>query len=208
MLGEEKSVHFQAVEPGSTRLACEVEHEATYKVYKRVARAPSADARTPEGRAYRHIEHLLREDSAGARLNRNKENVIDFPRSQRQESSAIKLTQQKISHVGTLVGIGGRDATAHAMLLNAEGTHWSFIVDRALARRLSGYLYGAPIRLIGEGTRERDERGDWSEKDLKATHFEVLKDVGWNEAIRSVRDLGGGWSEDAMETVAFLREDD
>lgn len=121
---------------------------------------------------------------------------------------ALKLTQQKISHVGTLVGIGGRDATAHAMLLNAEGTHWSFIVDRALARRLSGYLYGAPIRLIGEGTRERDERGDWSEKDLKATHFEVLKDVGWNEAIRSVRDLGGGWSEDAMETVAFLREVD
>ncbi|MBK7542314.1 MAG: hypothetical protein IPI57_11140 [Candidatus Competibacteraceae bacterium] len=89
--------------------------------------------------------------------------LLTFQGLNGKKAARIKLTQQKYLMLAPW-SASAEGATAHAMLLNAEGTYWSFIVDRALARRLSGCLYGAPIRLIGEGTRERDERGDWSEK--------------------------------------------
>ena len=208
LLGEVKSVHFQGMEPGSTQLVCSVEREAAYGVALRIVDAPSADAKTPEGRAYRAIKHLLLEDSAEARLSRNAQNILYFPRVIPQESPSLGPFWQSISHAGVLMGIGGRDATAHAVLQNMEGTHWRFSVDRALAKRLVGYLYGQPIRLIGEGRRFRDEEGVWQERDLRATHFEVLNDAGWLESIRVLREAVGEWPKDAMETLLALREDD
>lgn len=209
LFGEEKSVHFQGMTSGSTQLACVVEREAAYAVAVRIEEAPSASAKTSVGRAYRNIRHLLLEDSAGARLSRNAQNILIFPRVDRNEAGTITLYRQKIARVGTLVGIGGRDATAHATLQNTEGTHWSFAVDRTLAKRLSAYLYSSPLRLIGEGKRTRDEHGEWREEDLKATHFEVLEGrMGWPEMVKALRESTIGWPEDTMETLTALREDD
>jgi leucyl aminopeptidase (aminopeptidase T) len=66
LLGEKHSVHFQSVAPGSTQLACVMKREAAYRVARRVENVASANANTPLGHAYRGIQRLLREDSAGA----------------------------------------------------------------------------------------------------------------------------------------------
>ena len=206
LLGEKHCVHFQGVAPGSTQLACVVEHEAAYRVTRRVENVASANADTPLGRAYRGIRRLLREDSAGAQLSCNARNVLIFPGVQQQASSVVGPFWQSISHAGVLVRIGGRDATAHAVLQNREGTHWSFAVNRALAKRLAGYLYGPPIRMIGRGKRRRDEDGVWQEESLEATHFEVLMDAGWPETLQTLHKAVGAWPEDTMETLMALRD--
>lgn len=208
LLGEKQSVHFQGVESGSTQLICVVEREAAYGVAMRVANAESASMKTPEGRAYRDIKRLLLEDSAGARLHRNAQNILIFPSVQLQGDAVIGPFWQKISHVGVLVKIGGRDATAHAVLQNREGTYWSFSVNRSLAQRLAGYLYGSPIRMIGRGKYRREEDGIWQEESLEATHFEVLEDAGWLETIQTLRAMADAWPEDAMEILMALRDED
>ncbi len=208
LLGESKSVHFQALSTGSTQIACTVEREAAYKVALRIAGVESASQKAPEGRAYRDMKRLLLEDSAGACLRRNGENILIFPAIRMQDNPLIDPFWENIAHVGVLMSVGGRDETAHAVIQNIEGTHWSFAVDHNLAMRLSGYLYGTPIRLIGKGKRSRDETGLWKEENLVATHFEVLENAGWKKSIDALRALPDMWPEDTMEALVALRDED
>ena len=204
LFGEKERVHFSGLEAGSTRLLCAVECEAAFMVRQNVAGAPLGDESSEPTRAYKQINKMLRENSTDAELYRNGAKVLSFPGNQALLLSKLGPFTQDLIKEGMLVRIGGRDASAHATLEDSDGGTWSFEVTRELARQLAAYLFGNPVRLIGQGRCLRDENGEWQYSGLRASRFEPLDAASLAEVVNGIRRHSAGiWRRD-VDMAAFL----
>ncbi len=103
---------------------------------------------------------------------------------------------------GVLVRVGGKDDTVPVHLLDGDKVHICN-ANREVARRLAPHLFGAILRVHGEGRWERDQDGNWNLLRFDIRDFEPLEDVPLGEAVRRLRAVKGSrWqriSESARE---------
>ena len=103
---------------------------------------------------------------------------------------------------GVLIRVGGKDDTVPVHLLDGDKVHICN-ANREVARRLAPSLFGAILRVHGEGRWERDQEGKWNLLRFDIRDFEPLDDVPLGEAVRRLRAVkGSGWqriSEPARE---------
>jgi hypothetical protein len=207
LLGNAKSVHFKRIKSGSVRVVAAVEKEAIPKVRVRVqnARDPSApdDVRNP----YRRIDQMLREDNGVGKLLRGTTNVVLFPGRRGIKSPRMGPFTETASFDGRIVRIGGTDKTAHALLETDGAVIVSAECTRDLARRLAPFLYGAPVRLVGNARWERTEIGEWELKHFTAKDFTELSAEDLATAIGKLRGIQAEWRREAdpVELVRKIR---
>lgn len=199
LLGHTTSVHFSRVESGSTAPVALVQREAAPKVLARVVRAGKPDAANDERAAFREINELARLDNAVATLFRvppsgDKSEVLQFPGRNTPRKSKFGPFKEPAVVVGELVRVGGKDLSAHASLVDAEGKSWSCQIRKDLAQRMAPYLY-CSLRVTGEARWERDEEGVWILLSFKVADFEALPDDDLIEGVRKLRGLrDSDWS--------------
>ncbi len=214
LLGHQSNVHFSAVAPGSTRAIAVVEREAAPKVAGRVAHIGTGAAANDAIAAFNEINKLLRLDNAVGQLRHRPHHgaeavVIQFPGRDSPAPEKFGPFKEAAEVDGELVRIGGRDTSAHATIVDADGTSWSAELPRELAQRIAPYLYKGPVlRVVGEARWEREESGQWKMLGFKMTSFSVLDDVDLNHVTQQLRSLrNSDWSEqsDIDASISRLR---
>lgn len=213
LLGQPERVHFVGVKPGSTCIVHKIEREAAPKVRERLGAVAANDAPDDARKAFKELNKMLRSDNAVADLNRSdgSAKILRFPGREEVVPDEIGPFSQPTELDGTLVRIGGKDATAHAMILTNDGATPTCEVSREMARSLAQYLFGQPIRVRGIGRWFRDSEGQWQLKQLRADAFELLNDRGLSDTVVSLRAIGGNkWKEmdDPLADLRAQREDD
>jgi hypothetical protein len=195
LLGHEASVHFGRINSGSTAPVAMVEREASPKVAARVEHLGSGGGSAEVLAAFNEINALLRSDNAVGQLRRTpwggeKRVLLMFPGRDGPEPRKFGPFTEPASVDGELVRIGGRDKTAHAQLLDAEGKFWTFELGKELASRMAVYLYKGPVlRVSGDAKWERSEEGAWVLCGFKVHDFEVLADESLLESVQKLRSL-------------------
>ncbi len=202
LLGHQASVHFSHLANGSTCAIAKVEREAAPKIAIRVAHASSGAAANDAVAAFNEINKLLRLDNAVGQLKHRpyagvESVVIKFPGREAPIPERFGPIKEAAEVDGELVRIGGRDTSAHATIVDADGTSWSAELSRELAQRIAPYLYKGPVlRVNGEARWEREESGQWKLLGFKMNDFSVLEDVDLNHITQKLRALrDSGWAE-------------
>lgn len=210
LLGEEDLVRFDSVTEGSTDVHAYALPMAAPKVRDRLAAA--RDGTLPDARrVVNKIDAMLREDNASGALTEapHKGVIIRFPGAHAKLAELPTIAEPG-SLQGVLVRVGGRDATAHALLRDGEQIY-SCIVSHELARRLGKHLLGPVVRLHGRGRWLRDRDGLWELVDFRAVDFDVPDNASLEEAAKKLQSAGGfGYREAgaAWNTLREWREED
>lgn len=189
LLGERSRVHFEKLNPGSTVLAVNIQPEARARTKQRILEARTADTEDTTHKPFKRLNQLLRDDNADGAITANGAEVIHFPGYREILPAVIGPFNKHTEIDGVLVRIGGRDKTAHAQIQDAEGGVWNCEVNHDMARRLAQYLFGAPVRLSGEGRWLRNEQAEWELKRFKATDFKSLGERSLQASIGAIRSL-------------------
>lgn len=204
MLGEERSVHFRRLERGSTVLVQRVEREAVPKVRERLASVRRQDAPPEAAKACAMLNRLLKEDNGVGTLKEGRGVVLRFPGRELVEERYPTIRQPGTLD-GTVVSVGGADATVHVRLL-VEGKQVSgcFTTNRMLAKDLA-QRFDEPVRLTGIGSWIRDADGKWALTSFKIDGFEALKPVSLSEALDDLRALRLRFDEGAYDELTVIR---
>lgn len=206
VLGEETHVHFKSVTKGSAKLGMLVDQPAVQRVRGHVNEANSGQGKRSE--RCRLINDMLRKDNSCATLKRGRDNVISFLGRKANIFPLLGPFTQQISRDGQLVRIGGKDKSAHASLLDAEGAIHNFEVKRELARELAPHLFAGALRLHGTGRFTRSESGEWTSTSLRADRFEELSGETLLETLARLRGLPADtWVDDAINRVRQARDE-
>lgn len=212
LLGEQERVHFVRLRKGSAILEHNVEQPAVQKVRERVTKA-KRPALAPDDirRSMHDLNEMLRKDNAVGDLSRGGAKILLFRGREEQPPERIGPVVEAIQVDGLLVRIGGKDASAHATILNAEGETVSCVVSRQLAMAMGHHLF-APIRVRGQARWERTEEGKWEILSVKAEDFQALQDVGdLQSAVSRLQSIEGSeWSAitDPLSLLSELRGSD
>lgn len=208
LLASQDSVHFQELREGSTVLVSIVEREAAPKVARRLEGLAKGDAGNDESNCFRLLNGLLRDDNAIGKLVRKaprteSATILRFPGREEIRPPKLGPFTEPATVEGELVRIGGRDATAHAQLLDAEGRPWIGEMNRDTAQKLAPYLYKGPIlRVSGDARWERTEEGSWRVISFRIESFEVLADDTLEAAAKRLRAIeGGAWNVEDLDDV-------
>lgn len=206
LLGEPAAVHFRKLTKGSTILNARIDREAVPKVRDRVTRVRAGDAPTEPMKAFATLNRLLRDDDAIGILRDASPRgvVVRFPGREMTQEKFPSVRQQG-SIDGIIVGIRGRDATAH-VILQSEGQQLSGceIRDRVLAKQLAA-KYLEPVRLFGRGRWSRDADGVWQLEDFKVDSFQALDDASLSKALEELRAIPVEWGEDEYNRLTNER---
>lgn len=205
LLGEEGSVHFRRLEPGSTVMVHRIEKEAVPKVRERVAGVRQGDGVREAMRAYKTINKYLSDDNAVAVLQEKKGSaeIIRFPGREEAEEKFAAVRQHG-SIDGIVTRVGGSDATV-PIWLEAEGTLLTgCYATRSIAKDLGAKMF-EPVRLHGRGRWTRDSEGAWSLIDFKIESFEALDDAPLSNAIEAMRAIPSDWAEKGFEELEAIR---
>ena len=200
LLGHEKSVHLERIDPGSTTPVARVEREAVPKVFARIDElrqaANDADGGSPE------INGLLRSDNAIGRLFRRaagsdeKAAILFFPGRESKTPEKFGPFNESGSVDGELLRVGGTDSTDHALVRDPEGRTWSAIVSREMAQRMGSYIH-QEVRLNGEMRWERSSEGEWKLLSFRASDFLALDDQTLVQSVAKLRALrDSDWSSE------------
>lgn len=189
LLGEKDHVHFDNLETGSTVLGVTIQPEARQRTRVRLQEAQTADAESDTYKPWERLNNLLRDDNATGALKSHGAEVLKFPGCREIRPPVIGPFNKHTEIDGILVRIGGRDKTAHALIEDPEGNVQSCDVKRDLARQLAEHLFGAPIRLSGEGRWKRNEQEQWELVRFRVTDFKPLGNDTLADSIAAIRRL-------------------
>lgn len=196
LLGNDSEVHFDRVEEGSVEAVILVDAPAQPKVIKRLEAISRGLADNDAISAFKEIDKRLASDNAvGALKDSNGNNVIEFPGRDRPQSLEYPAFYEPATLEGTLVSLSGTDDTKHAQL--HDGTRTITRIqskDLELLKRLSGYIWGPPIRLIGRGRFQRTADGDWEMKSFHVHDFEPLEAISFEATVARLRSVPNGVS--------------
>lgn len=209
MLGEVERVHFMALEEGSVILCQQVEPQAAEKVRERVAAVQRRTAPDEALKAADKLNALLEKDNTAGGLFEGTAELIPFPGVNRPRPVTYTGIKQAGELDGWLARIGGRDNTAHALLVDGERTY-SCEMTWSIARVMAKHLAGPTLRVFGTGSWNRTEAGVWELKLFRVREFEVLEAAPLPEVIERLRTVpGNGWleMEDPHQALADFRRD-
>ena len=218
ILGEHTSVHFAALNAGSTVVQAVIDKEAIPKVVERINSwkigKPPADLAS----AYKALDRRLFDDNAVGILTAFADDalgaeIIRFPGCERPKAIDYGNIRERGSVEGIPVSIVGRDATKHLQLSDGGKRYTGIYMSEALAIKIvdAKCLFRKVIRVQGTGRWQRDEDEQWQLLDFKAEDFEILDDSTLGDAIRRLRAIRGSeWTEteDPIRELQQLRGDD
>ncbi len=209
LLGEKDHVHFERVQEGSAVLAQHVDEVALPGVRQRLEAVGRADAPDDVRKADQELNARLAKDNARASLRQpDGETIVSFPGIDRPAGHTWGPLREHGVLDGVLIRVGGKGDTVPVHLQDSDRTHICQ-ASREMARSLAPHLFGATIRVHGEGrwTRTADER--WRLLDFEIHGFQPLDDAPLGDVVQRLRGVkGSGWSriaEPARE-LQLLRE--
>ena len=194
LLGETERVHFLRLEPGSTVLVQVVEPEAAPVVRDRIHAVAGNEATDDAIKAFDALNQRLAQDNAtGSLCEGGNDEVIRFPGCEQSRPLTFGAFNQPGLLDGVLIRIGGRDDTVPVHVRDGDTIHMCN-ATREMARRLANHLYGATLRVYGNGRWERNADGLWLLKRFNITGFEELDDAPLGEVVERLRVVeGSGW---------------
>ena len=204
-LGETPFVHFERLVPGSTGLAHRVENEAIPKVLARTSAIRTGVAETIVLDEFRKINTMLREDNASAAYQKEgyKRNVLTFPGITETLPKNL-IVRQRSFLIGTLVRVGGTDATIHATLQTDDKRTIRCVTSKLIGKRLASHLFD-PVKLFGLGKWCRGPYGQWEVMDFKIESFEEIDDAPLSKIIADLRAIPSDWADNTLRDLELLR---
>lgn len=204
MLGEPKAVHFVRLETSSTVVVHQVEREAVPKVRERAQAVARRQGSRDAMRAYRNINHLLRQDNgAGVLEAPTGAEIIRFPGIQQVERYGTVTQQCAVD--GEVVRVGGTRDRVPITLRSEEEIIADCYTSRATAKRLAAHLF-EPVRLFGSGRFAREDEGSWKLEYFSFEHFVRLTDEPLSSVIEALRAIPGGeWGDNALDELRLIR---
>jgi hypothetical protein len=209
MLGERQSVHFSHLESGSTLPVVKVEWEAIPKVRKR-----ANDVRNNEGpeearKAKASIERRLIADNASAELlEPSGARLLYFPGRKKQVEPEYGPVNQPGTLDGIPIVIGGEADPVPVHIQDRDVIHICR-ATRSLAKRLTPYMFTAPVRVHGVGRWFRDMTGAWTMRHFTIEGFTELKAESIADAARRLQQISAQWKTlpDPVGDLISLRSD-
>jgi len=209
LLGSTERVHFSKITKGSARPEFNVEEVVAFEVEERIKAAH--DGTSTDGmRLRKEINRMLREDNCVGFLRvHGGERVLDFP-GRKTPISQEMLVHEAGELEGTVIRVGGKDASVPVQLVDADGTYYRCQTNRELAKQLAQQLFGGTIRVTGKGKWRRSEEGVWSLEDFTINAYDKLASddlAGFVSDMRAVP--GSAWNdmENPQEELKRIRGD-
>jgi hypothetical protein len=211
LIGHAEHTHFIGVEEGSAKLVHTVDEEDAEGVRGRLSDVAAGTGPKDALAARAKLDDLLAEDQAvGELCERGGAVILPFPGRLREKPLTFPAFRQDGAIEGQVVSIGGKDASAHAILQDGDITLTGLTMKRGLARDLAQYLYGPKVRLTGNGRWERHPDGAWKLLEFRVEGFKTLDEKPLAEVLQELRRLpGNGLMKDsAYRDVINLSSDD
>jgi hypothetical protein len=203
ILGEQHSVHFDRLEPGSTTAVARIENEALPSVIKRTQSVRMNEGPADAMRAKRNVEKRLVEHNAnGAELLDHEGARILHFRGRGTAQEIYGPVRQQGELIGGVVMIGGINDPVPVHLLDGERVH---VCEAKLdvAKRLRPLLFETPIRASGYGVYYRNNQGEWERSLFRIADFERLDPASFTSVIEQMRHVKAEWLElpDPLSTI-------
>lgn len=206
ILGEEHSVHFIKVAPGSTQLVHKIDREAVPKIKESIVAVSKGEGTMVAMRAFRQINKMLREDNGTAVLAKGKAKILRFP-GKEEEKLKFSSIQQQGEMDGEVIRVGGSKEIV-PILIDVEGREISGChAKRAVAKELGKYLF-EPVRLFGEGRWDRNVEGEWDLVSFIVDRFDVLRESNLSQTIVALRGIKGKWGDESLREVLESRHNE
>jgi hypothetical protein len=192
LLGHDANVYFDKVEKSSAALAAYSDNTATPKIRERIEKVIEGTAPGLALKSNTTIDDMLLHDNATGFIDLGQSKLLEFPGRKRAPLHKIGPVRRKTILDGQIFQMGGKDETINVHIRNAHKPNETHrcVVAIDLAKRLTPYLWGPTVRLIGEGDWYRTEIGwSMSPNSYAAYDFIPLDDIGLEKAISSVRGL-------------------
>jgi len=209
LLGNSDRLHLTGVHEGSTQPVIYVEQPYVKEVNKIAENIKSGAASARKMNAYRNINKMLAEDEGKADLSESENGAVIIPFPGTQPDTLI-LSGMKESGVveGKLMRVGGIQDKIPLILTGTDDKQIAgCYTDRARAKQLAHHLFDT-VRLVGEGTWQREETGIWQMSEFKVDNFEVIEPSSFTEDFIKLRAIDVEWPEDFDEKVMDSRRDE
>lgn len=204
LFGHEKNVHLAQINFGSIETVAQIDGPARNAVAKRLLSVGAGTAEPDAMKAYTEIDkELAKDDAVGRIVTRKGHNIINFPGKNREHTAEYAQVAQPATLQGVLVSLSGSDDTKHAQLVDGDIKHTGLETKNLeLLKRMSRHLWGAPIRVIGQGHFTRNADGVWELKYFRMDDFEELENLSFKDTVARLRSVPNGVRVDD----ALLRE--
>lgn len=210
MLGETEDVHFEKLVTGSTCIVHRIEADAAPKVEQRIAEVRAGTAEVVHIAAFKRINELLKADNASGNLAREDggAQLLVFPGKNALEPAKPEVVVQPGTIDGTVIRLGGRDATVPVLVQDGASTY-KCTTTRDIARSLGPHIFGRELRFMGEAKWMRHESGAWSLDHFTIDDFIELDDTPLTDVVAQLRGMPGDWgkSGDAWDELRDMRDD-
>lgn len=214
LLGKEHGVHFDHLEPGSTKIVSRVEYEDVPKVTTRLHDIRQGAAPKELARIVAQIDTRLANDNAIGRVLEEGEDgvmaeLLAFPGRTRPKAQSYGPFTQEGHLDGVLISVGGKDETISIRLQNGDTTYSKCETTRSIARELGKHLF-EPVRIYGNGRWMREIDGQWALIGFRVHRFDVLQTGTLRDAVAALRAVpGSGWKDiaDPLAELDDLRRD-
>jgi hypothetical protein len=211
-LGEEQSVHFQAVEAGSAVVVAKIDDLARPKVSERVLGVRIGQGSREAQKAYSALDDMLRKDNATGWLSSEVDAVVlAFPGRERPEPLVFGPFKQDGTLDGQVIRVGGKDETVPIHLRDGAVIHTGLYATPELAQAVAKHFLGPFIRVHGTGTWFRSSDGSWELRNFKVTSFDVLDETSLKQVVNDLRRVRGSrWNElpDPIRELLDRRHDE
>lgn len=204
VLGQRSSVHFVAIESGTTVLVQEVEWEAAPKVRERIRSIRHRDGPPEALRAYESLNRRLAEDNGAARLLEDADpeesgaasyaRILEFPGRHRLDQPEYGPFNQPGALQGIVIVVGGESDPVPVHLQDGPTVHICR-ARRPLARRLAQHLFTTPLRVTGMGRWFRDSTGLWHMRSFVISDFAELSETPLTQVVDEMRRVPGEWKK-------------
>ncbi|AEO49423.1 hypothetical protein [Rhodospirillum rubrum] len=209
LLGNEKSVHFLRLDPGSIEIVHRVDLEDRPKVEDRLASLRLGNAPADAVKAHHLIDDMLANDNATGVLTSGQDLVvIAFTGGKRPKSLDYGTFSQPGSFDGIPIKVGGLGELVpiHLQEIGPALFVHNCVATRAIARDVAKYLFQSPIRAHGEGRWKREANDGWTLKRFVITSFEPLDDAPLESVVARLRDIDGNGWRDVTRPLKVLRD--
>ncbi len=203
ILGEPTAVHLVRLEPGSTVLVHEIEHEAVPKVRERANSVRRGSGPRDAIRAYHTINKLLRADNGVGVLQEKEAEIIKFPGREETEEQFTAI-RQRGSIDGVILRVGGPQKYVPVLLQAEDQQIAGCWANRPVAKELAQKLF-EPVRLFGRGRWNRDADGIWNLDQFIIEGFEPLRDEPLSETLGRLRAIPISWGDSPYTDLKMIR---
>ena len=208
LLGEQESVHFEGLEPGSAILVSRIEEPAIPKVGERMQRVREGRAPKDALEAFKALDNLLARDNAvGTLIPPQGADIIAFPGRTRLKPIQYGPFRERGSLDGIVSRLGGRDETVPVTIRNGDVDHICQ-ASVEVSKQLSKHYLGAKLRVHGSGKWIREENKTWTLQRFDIETFEILDDAPLSHVIERLHAVEGGlWEDASLTDLIGLRRD-